>query len=51
MRYILNSGVDRNMKEEEFLVPTLEGFEERIQTKTILPSHDSRYNRRLCPML
>lgn len=51
MRYILNPGVDRNMKEEEFLVPTLEGFEERIQTKTIPPSHDLRCNRRLFPVL
>ena len=29
MCYILNSGAETNVKKEEFLVPTLEGFEER----------------------
>jgi len=29
MCYILNSGAETNVKKEEFLVPTLEGIEER----------------------
>lgn len=40
MCYILNSGAETNVKKEEFLVPTLEGFEER----TLKDKNNSPYN-------